>query len=83
MSRRTSKGRVVRWPLASSAGRLRVLVLVLGVLFSLCGARVVQIQVLEASAPWTSPPSSLSERASVSRSSTSAICTGSPGRATR
>lgn len=50
MSRRTSKGRVVRWPLASSAGRLRVLVLVLGVLFSLCGARVVQIQVLEASA---------------------------------
>lgn len=36
-----------RWPLAASAGRLRVLVLVLAVMFSVCGARAVQVQVLD------------------------------------
>lgn len=35
------------WPLAASAGRLRVLLLVVAMLFSLCGARAVQVQVLD------------------------------------
>lgn len=39
-----------RWPLASTAGRIRVLVLALAVMFSVAGARAVQVQVLDASA---------------------------------
>lgn len=38
-----------RWPLASTAGRIRILVLVMAVLFSVAGARAVQFQVIEAS----------------------------------
>ncbi len=38
-----------RWPLASTAGRIRVLVLAMAVMFSVAGARSVQVQVLDAS----------------------------------
>ncbi|WP_052462622.1 peptidoglycan D,D-transpeptidase FtsI family protein [Nigerium massiliense] len=36
-----------RWPLAASAGRIRVLLIVAAMLFSLCGARAIQVQVLD------------------------------------
>ncbi len=38
-----------RWPLASTAGRIRILLLLVAVLFSAAGARAVQFQVIEAS----------------------------------
>jgi len=37
-----------RWPLASTAGRLRILLIVFAVLFSVAGGRAVQFQVIEA-----------------------------------
>lgn len=46
--RRPPRRRVVRIPLASSAGRLRLLVLLVAVLFSLAATRAVQIQVVQA-----------------------------------
>ncbi len=39
-----------RWPLASSVGRLRVLLLGVAVVFSMCAGRALQIQAFEASA---------------------------------
>lgn len=48
-TRREAVGIRRRWPLASTAGRLRILLLVLAVWFSLAGAQAVRFQVLEAS----------------------------------
>ena len=48
--RRPSRRRTRRVPLASSAFRLRVLILTVAVLFSIVGARAVQIQVVSAEA---------------------------------
>ena len=39
-----------RWPLAPSAGRLRVLLLVIAMVFSLCAGRALQIQAFDAAA---------------------------------
>ena len=50
MSARPPRKRVKRVPLASSAYRLRVFVLLVAILFSLAGARAIQIQVLGADA---------------------------------
>ncbi len=50
MSGRPPRKRVKRVPLASSAFRLRIFVLLVAILFSVAGARAIQIQVLGAEA---------------------------------
>ena len=45
-----SRTRTTRWRLASPVGRMRVLLLCLAIVFSLCAGRVLQIQAFDAQA---------------------------------
>lgn len=48
--RRLSSLRKARWPLASPVGRMRILLLMIAVVFSLCAGRALQIQAFDAKA---------------------------------
>lgn len=49
-NRQLSRLRKARWPLASPVGRIRVLLIAIAVVFSLCAGRALQVQAFDSSA---------------------------------
>ncbi len=57
-----SRTRTTRWRLASPVGRMRVLLLCLAIVFSLCAGRVLQIQAFDAQAYATTAAEAMQHR---------------------